>query len=169
MATTFEPLYGPDGVAIAITLTSLVNSTTLATGYRQSAFVDNSVNRYADVHIYGHVKSSGTPTLNNFYTVFGYFSNDAATPTYCNNASGLDAGYTQPDNDSNMIVLMTSVTIATASLVSYFRGISFCQAAGLQFLPKRWGIIFKNGSGQALTAVAADHVFTYQGVNMQGV
>lgn len=167
MATTFKPSYG-SGTAITITLASLVNSTTLATGYRQSAAVDNSTNLFADAYIYGHMKSNATPTVNNIYTMFLTWSNDGGT-TYTNNASGADAAYTQPDSDANMTVGSVSVCIATASIVSYFRGFSFCQAAGLLYLPQKWGIIVKNGSGQSLTATGGDHVIQYQGVNMQGI
>jgi hypothetical protein len=167
MATTFKPLYATNAT-ITITLTSLVNSTTLATGYRQSAAVDNSTNLYGDAMIYGHCKSGGTPTAGNVYTLFGVWSNDNGT-TYSNNASGSDAAYTQPDSDVNMMVLATSLCTATASLVSYFPPVSFCQAAGLLFLPRNWGVVFKNGSGATLSATGSDHVFSYMGVNMQGV
>src|SRR4029077_2415811 len=128
MPVNFDPLYGTN-TAITITLTSLANSTSLSTGYRQSAFVDNATNRFADVFIYGHVKNNATPTANNIYSMYFYFSNDGGA-TYCNNASGADAAYTQPDSDANMITPVTSVVTATLNLVSYFRGISFCQAAG---------------------------------------
>jgi hypothetical protein len=167
MATTFKPVYGSN-TAITITLTSLANSTSLSTGYRQSAAVDNSTNLFDDAFIYGHLKSNATPTANNAYLMFLFWSNDGGT-TYSNNASGSDAAYTQPDSDSNMGAYVSSICTATASLVSYFRGFSFCQVAGLLFLPQKWGIIIKNGSGAALTATAGDHVFSYMGVNMQGV
>lgn len=167
MATTFKPSYAANA-AITITLASLANSSSLSTGYRQSAAVDNTTNLYADAHIFGHVKSNATPTANNAYTLFLYWSYDNGT-TFNNNASGSDAAYTNPDADANEITAVTSVVTATASLVSYFRGFSFCQAAGLLYLPSKWGIILKNGSGAALTATGGDHVFAYQGVNMQGV
>lgn len=166
MSTTFKPAYGANA-AITITLTSLANSTSLSTGYRQSAAVDNTTNLYADAHIYGHVQSNVAPTAGNQFSVYLYWSNDAGT-TYTNNASGADAAYTQPDSDANMT--LGAVSICTAvNQPFYFRGFSFCQAAGLLFLPQKWGIIFKNGSGQALDATAGHHVFSYQGINMQGI
>lgn len=168
MTTTFKPAYAASNVPFTITLASLANSTSLSTGYQQSAAVDNSTNLYADAFIYGHVKSSGTPTANALYTLYLYWSNDNGI-TYTNNASGSNAAYTQPDSDSNMVVGSTSITTAIASLVSYFKGFSFCQAAGLLYLPRNWGIIVKNGSGQALSSTAGDHVISYQGVNMTGV
>jgi hypothetical protein len=167
MATTLKPTFGSN-TAITITLTSLANSTTLATGYRQAAAVDNSTNLFGDALIYGHVKSNATPTANAIYTLFLVWSNDGGT-TYSNNASGSDATYTQPDSDANMVVGAVSICTAVASLVSYFPPFSFCQRAGLLFLPQKWGIIIKNGSGQALTATSTDHVFSYQGVNWQNV
>lgn len=167
MATTFKPAYGSN-TAITVTLASLINSTSLSTGYRQSAAVDNSSNLFADALIYGHVTSNAAPTAGNLYTLFGVWSNDNGT-TYSNNASGSDAAYTQPDSDANMVVLATSVCTAVASLVSYFPPVSFCQAAGLLFLPQKWAVVFKNGSGQTLTATAGNHVLSYQGVNWQGI
>ncbi|HYM69029.1 MAG TPA: hypothetical protein VEZ44_05485 [bacterium] len=166
MATTFKPSYGTN-TAITITLTSLANSTSLSLGYRQSAAVDNSTNLFGDVHIYGHAQSNAAPTANNTYTIFLYWSNDGGT-TYTNGASGSDATYTQPDSDANMVARVDSVLTAVNQAFN-FPGISFCRAAGLLFLPQKWGIIFKNGSGQALDGTAGHHVFSYQGVNLQGV
>lgn len=160
MAFTLQPLYGSN-TAITITLASLATA-----ALRQSAAVDNTTNKFADALIYGHVQSNGTPLVTGSYTMFGYWSNDAGT-TYCNNASGSDAAFT-PDSQANLIVLATSVTTATASLVSYFKGVSFCQAAGLLFLPGKWGIIILNSSNVALTATAGNHVMSYMGVNWQG-
>lgn len=167
MSTTFKPTYASNA-AFTITLASLINSTSLSTGYRQSTAVDNTTNLYADAMIYGHVKSNATPTANAAYFLFLYWSNDGGT-TYSNNASGSDASYTSPDSDSNIIIGSTSITTAVASLVSYIRPFSFCQAAGLLYLPGKWGVIFKNGSGQTLTATGGDHVISFQGVNMQGI
>jgi hypothetical protein len=167
MSTTFKPSYSSNS-AITITLASLINSTSLSTGYRQSAAVDNTTNLYADAHIYGHVKSNATPTANAAYFLFLYWSNDGGT-TYSNNASGSDAAYTSPDADANIVQGATSITTAVASLVSYFKPFSFCQAAGLLFLPSKWGVILKNASGQTLTATGTDHVISYQGVNWQGI
>ncbi len=161
MSFTLQPLYSTGGTAITLTGTSLA-----ASAYRQSAAVDNTTNKYADAHIYGHVKSGGTPAATAFYTIYLYWSNDGGT-TYCNNASGSDTTYT-PDNAPNLIPAATAQTTATASLVSYFRGFSFCQAAGLLYLPSKWGIILFNGTAAALSATSTDHVFTYQGVNLQG-
>lgn len=167
MSTTFKPSYGSN-TALTITLASLANSTTLATGYRQSAAVDNTTNLFADAVIYGHVTSNATPTANAAYFLYLVWSNDNGS-TYSNNASGSDAAYTSPDSDANLVQGSVSITTAVASLVSYFKPFSFCQAAGLLFLPQKWGVILKNASGAALTATAGNHVLSYQGVNMQGI
>ena len=162
MATVFKPQYTTNA-AITMSVASLANGS-----YWQSAAVDNTTALFADAHIYGHVKSNGTPTANAVYTLFLYWSNDGGT-TYSNNASGLDQSFTQSDNDANMVVGATAVCVATASLTSNFRGFSFCQQAGLLYLPVKWGLILKNSSGQPLTGTGANHVFSYQGVNMTGV
>jgi hypothetical protein len=165
--STLKPSYGSN-TAITITLTSLANSTSLSTGYRQSAAVDNTSNLFCDFMIYGHVKSAGTPTANAIYSVFLVWSNDGGT-TYSNNASGSDAAYTQPDSDNNMIVGSTSVCTAVSGLVSYFPPFSFMRRADLTIPPSKWAIVFKDGSGQALTATSTDHVFSYMGVNWTNV
>lgn len=162
MATTFKPSYGSN-TAFTKAFASLANG-----AYWQTAFVDNSTNLFADATVYGHLKSGGTPTASNVYTLYFYWSNDGGT-TYSNNASGSSASYSQPDTDVNMVVLATSLCTAVASLVSYFDIPSVCVRAGLQMLPQRWGVILKNGSGQALTATEGDHVISYMGLNMQGV
>lgn len=166
MSTTFKPAYSSNA-AITITLASLANSTSLSSGYRQSAAVDNTTNLYADAHIYGHVQSNAAPTANLTYSIFLYWSNDGGT-TYTNNASGSDAAYTQPDSDANMTIGSVAV-LTNVNQAFYFKGFSFCQAAGLLYLPSKWGIIFKNASGQPLTATGANHVISYQGINMQGI
>jgi hypothetical protein len=164
MATTLKPTYAANAT-ITITLTSLASA-----AYRQSAAVDNTTNLYADAMIYGHVKSLASAGLNNIYSLFLVWSNDGGT-TYSNNASGSDASYAQPDNDANMQIGSVSlISPAPASpMTYYFPPFSFCQRAGLLFLPQKWAIIVKNGAAVALTATSTDHVFSYQGVNWQNV
>lgn len=160
MSTTLQPLYASN-VAITITLASLANA-----ALRQSAAVDNTTNKYGDAHVYGHVQSNGTPLATGSYSVYFMGSNDNGT-TYSNNASGSDAAFT-PDSVNNLIPIASSVTTATASLVSFFRIASLAQAAGLQMLPSKWAIAVINNSNVALTATGANHVFSYQGLNYQG-
>jgi hypothetical protein len=163
VATTFKPLYGS---STAITLG--LQTTPLASGnYWQSAFVDNSANLFADVLINAKTSLGSAATANNTMTVFGYWSLDGGT-TYSNNASGTDSAYTLPEAQANLRILATEITAATAGPY-YFAGFSFCQAAGLLFLPQRWGLIFFNGSGQTMSSTAGNHVFSYQGVNWQGI
>ena len=155
--STLQPLYAANA-AITITLTSLANA-----AYRQSLAVDNTTTKYADAFIYGHVKNNGTPLATGSYSLFVYGSNDNGT-TYSNNASGADAGFT-PDSVNNLLLLGSVITTATLNLISYWPGISVCQAARWTSLPSKWGIIVLNSSNVALTAVGADHVFSFQGVN----
>lgn len=155
--STIHPIYASNA-AITITLTSLANGS-----YRQSAAVDNTTNEYSDAFLYGHVKSNGTPLATGSYSLFVYGSNDNGT-TYSNNASGSDATFT-PDSVNNLLLLATVITTATASLVSYWPGISVCQAARWTSLPSKWGIILLNNSNVALDGTAGDHVFSFQGIN----
>lgn len=155
--STLQPLYAANA-AITITLTSLGNGS-----YQQSAAVDNTTNKYADAFVYGHVKNNGTPLVTGSYSLFVYGSNDNGT-TYSNNASGSDASFT-PDSVNNLLLLATVATTATAGLISYWPGISVCQAARWTVLPSKWGIIFLNNSNVALTGTGSDHVFSFQGVN----
>jgi hypothetical protein len=160
MATT-KPSYAANA-AITITPGALASGS-----YRQSAFVDNTTNLYADASIYAKVVTAASgQTVNSVLTIFLYWSNDNGS-TYNNNASGSDASYTQPDSDANMGTGATAVIPVATTTPIYFRGISFCQAAGLFFLPQKWGIIVKNNSGAAWQS--GTHVFTYQGMNWQSV
>jgi hypothetical protein len=161
MATTFKPTYA-SSAAITITPGALANA-----AYRQSAAVDNSTNLYADAMIYGKaITASSAMTVNSALFLFLVWSLDAGT-TYSNNASGTDAAYTQPDSDSNLVIGGSAIIPAATTTPVYFRPFSFCQAAGLLFLPQKWGVILKNASGVALQS--GTHVFVYQGVNMQGI
>ena len=161
MSTLFQPLYGSNA-ALTITLASLA-----ATSYRQSAFVNNSTN-YADAFVYGHLTSTAG-TANTVFQIFAYWSNDGGS-TYSSNASGSDASYTlSTSSDATSLWQLTSLTkTATTASTHYFQGFSFCQAAGLLFLPQRWGVIVYNGDSAALNATAGNHVLSYQGVNWQG-
>ena len=161
MATTFKTLYASNA-SITITLASLTTGS-----FRQSAAVDNTTNLYLDANIFGKITSGGTPTATGQYTVYLYWSNDNGT-TFTNNASGSDASYT-PDLQANLMSGDVSGTTATASLASFFHGFSFCRAAGLLYLPSKWGIIVWNNSGATISATGASSVFSYQGVNTQGV
>lgn len=163
MSTIFQPVYGT-GTAFTITIASLG-----ATSYQQSTAVDNTVGLFTDATIYGHLKSSAAGTVNTTFLLFGYWSNDNGS-TYSSHATGTNGSYTLNTGDSNInMTLLQTVTKTTAAADTFeIPAFSFCQKAGLLYLPQKWGVILFNGDSAALDATAGNHLLQYQGVNLQG-
>lgn len=135
---------------ITITLTSLAN----AAG-RQSAVVDNTSNLYLDARLRVQTKgqASGTLTLAVYaYTALG-------DTTYTDGATGSDAAFTAANRLNSRYVGSIQLNTTTAvqgelSIAQAFNGV----------MPDKWGLIFINNSGAALSATAGDHVIEYEGV-----
>ena len=137
--------------SFTITMASLASS--LADIGRQSDLIDNSNNRPAAM-VYIKLKSGAAPpTLGAIYRVH-LLRADTTTPNVTtDNAGPSDAAITI----ENSKLLGAIVVTATASK-------DFAAAfdtAPLGPLGPRWGIAIVNESGQALSAVEADHVLEY--------
>jgi hypothetical protein len=158
IAGRYVPQYGPSGVVLPITLSSLGSSAA-----RQSAAVDNTVSLYEDVLLFIKFTTATTAVSTTGYVnVYGYGTVDGVT--YPEGLSGVDGAATlsTPPN----LVLLAQLT-ANANLKTYTAGpISFCRNYGVDRLPAKWGIVIVNQSGAALNATGSYGV-TYQGVNGQ--
>jgi hypothetical protein len=160
MATTDKIAYGTS-TALTCTLASLASSLTVG---RSSLAVDNSTNLYVDAMLTVAVRTAAGALANDKACyVFLYGSEDGTTYSGSTaEAQGTDVAVTL-DNPTNMKGPYTISCIASSqtyrlvvpSVASAFGGI----------LPRKWGFVLFNFTGQALDATEANHQKTYSGVN----
>lgn len=137
---------------ITCTLTSLANTT----GGRESTVIDNTANLFLDALV--RILTKGQASGVNLLDVYVYFS--LADATYTDGATGADAAFTVANRLNVKYLGSVKMNAAVAVQAGPF---SIAQACG-GILPSKWGLIFVNNSGAALSAVAGDHVIEYQGV-----
>ncbi len=163
MASRVQPIYGPQGQSITITLASLASSQTAG---RQSTAVNNTLagTFYDDVDITIKLKTgSGAVSSTGFVAVYGYASVDGGT-TYPEGVTGTDGAATilAP---SNLPLLFQANVSSSSSTTFTFGAFSFCQAAQLTRLPAWWGIVVVNVTGTAFDTTGGNFAVTYQGIN----
>lgn len=158
--STIKPLYGTDGVAITITLTSLSSGNS-----REATAVDNSSNLYLDAFVMLKTKTSTGSIGNDPYAYLYAIGTDDSGTTWPDPATGSNAAITANNNTKahflgavNLAATSTAYIGGPWSLLSAFGGIA---------IPKKWSIIVFNNCGVALSGTGGDHVLTYQGVHTQ--
>lgn len=136
---------------ITCTLTSLANGSS-----RESDVVDNTTNKYKDALV--RIKSKGQASGTGVIRVFVYGA--LGDTDYTDLATGADAAFTAGLRNSaflgavQMNAATSAVTAGPYSVAAAFGGI----------LPSKWGLVFLNNSGAALSATGGDHVVEYEGV-----
>jgi hypothetical protein len=149
--------------AQTVTITLGDGSAGLANGaYRQSSVVDNTTNKFVDALLGGFIRTgSVAPTVNSTIDVFVYGTYDGTN--YTSGCSGSDAAYTA-DGEEDELRFLTAITVDTSTDTPYVFGpVSVAQAFG-GVLPSKWGVVVRNGTGQALDVTAADHEIKFIGV-----
>lgn len=143
---------------ITITLASLANNAA-----RQSAFVDNSSNRFLDAMVRLDLRLQiGTPSNDQLINVWFYGSEDGTN--YTDNATGSNAALTMrnPTNLRGPFIISTPnagglvYRAVIGSVASYFGGV----------LPRRWGIVVENRTGIAFDATEGNHAKSYTGITL---
>lgn len=135
---------------VTVTLASLANGSA-----RESTVIDNTSNLYSDyvLRIQTNGQSSGTAQLN----VYAYAA--LSDTTYTDGATGSDAAFTAANRLNSVLVVSVQMNQTTAvSSVATLR-----QAFG-GTVPSKFGFIFVNASGAALSATSGHHVVEVQGV-----
>ena len=159
MATTDKIAYATS-TAITCTLASLASS---ATAGRGSAAVDNTSNLYDDAMLTIAVKTSASALANDKACyVYLYGSEDGTVYTGSSaEAEGTDAAVTldAPTNLRGPYVL-----VCPASSVTYRLVIGSVAGAFGGVLPRKWGFVLQNYTGQALDSTEGNHQKTYSGV-----
>lgn len=144
---------------IDCTLAALANSSTLG---RSGVAVDNSGNLYDDALLYIAVKASGT-TLGGDKTVYVYLYGSEDGINFDGStleSPGTDVGVNipSPTNLKGPIPIAapgTSATYKTTIPVGQFFG---------GRLPRQWGFVIRNATGQALNPIESNHTKTYTGI-----
>lgn len=159
--TTLKPAYAASA-SLSITLASLGAS---ATAGRSSLAIDNTTNLYDDALVTVSITTSASalaaPKVVNVYL---YSSEDGTNFEQEESAApGTDAAYTI--NSPSVFRLAVAIPVATSSKV-YTRSFSVAKFFG-GVLPRKWGIIVVNNTGQSLAA--SGNSASYSGIQWQQV
>lgn len=159
MATTDNIQYATS-TAITCTLASLASSSTAGRG---CAAVDNTTNKYDDAMLTVAVKTSAS-ALANDKACYGYLYGSEDGTVYSGSsaeAQGTDAAMTldSPTNMKGPYVLACPASSTTYRLV-----IGSVAAAFGGVLPRKWGFMWQNYTGQALDSTEGNHQKTYTGI-----
>lgn len=136
---------------VTVTLTSLANGSA-----RESTVIDNTSNKYVDYFL--RVKTNGVASGTGQVNVYGYAG--LGDTTYTDGATGTDAAFTAANRLNGPLVVSVQANAATAVTA----GPISVRAAFGGTLPDKFGFIFVNNTGQALSATGGDHVVEVQGV-----
>lgn len=145
--------------AITCTLASLASSSSAGRG---SAAVDNSANKFDDALVTVAVKTSSSAMAND-KAVYAYVYGSEDGTVFDGSsaeAEGTDAAVTidSPTNLKGPVVIScpnSSVTYKkTFSIAQFFGGV----------MPKKWGLVIQNYTGQNLDASEGSHQKTYTGI-----
>ena len=156
-ALTTDNIKYANSAAITITLNSLASSSTVG---RSSTAIDNSANLYIDAYV-TVISSTSNSSLGNDKAVYIYvYGSEDGTNFEQEESSSpfTDGSYTinNPTIFRGPVVIPVATSgkqyIKTFSVNSFFGGI----------LPRKWGIIVINFTGQALAS--AGNSVTYSGV-----
>lgn len=167
MATTASPKYAA-AAAITVTLASLADG-----GYRESAGINNTVNKYMDALVGGSIQVA-TVVADGTISIFAYGSMDAGG-IYSGGLVGTDEAITwgtTPASSSvegyNQLKLLGVISVDTTDDDNdiEFAGFSVAAAFG-GVMPEKWGIVVLNESGVALHVTGTNNEIHYQGINYE--
>lgn len=158
MPTTDNIAYGTS-TAITCTLASLASS---ASAGRGSAVVDNSTTLFVDALLTLAVKTSASALANDKACYLYFYGSEDGTAYNGSSAEaeGTNAAVTldSPTNLKGPVVISCPASATTykwvGSVAQFFGGV----------LPKKWGFVLQNYTGQALDATEGNHQKTFTGV-----
>lgn len=162
MAGDIKIKYGDSNQDCQCTLTSLASAAA-----KSGAVQDNTANQFIDALVGGKITNSGsTPVAGAYANVYAYgtVNDSAAAPTYTEGATGSDTTITltSPTN----LRLIGVINMPTCAATYKFGPFSVAMAFG-GVLPRKWGVVVENKTGQGLSSSATDHDVRYQGVYAQ--
>jgi len=157
MAVTIT--YGTS-TAITCTLASLASS---ATAGRSCAAIDNTSDKFVDAMLYIAVKTSSSALANDKACyVYLYGSEDGTNVNGSSaEAEGTNAAVTF---DSPTNLKGPYIIACPASSVTYKLVIGSIAAAFGGVMPRKWGFVLQNYTGQNLDSTEGNHTKTYTGI-----
>jgi len=157
MAVTIT--YGTS-TAITCTLASLASS---ATAGRSCAAIDNTSDKFVDAMLYIAVKTSASALANDKACyVYLYGSEDGTNYNGSSaEAEGTNAAVTL---DSPTNLKGPYIIACPASSVTYKLVIGSVAAAFGGVMPRKWGFVLQNYTGQNLDSTEGNHTKTYTGI-----
>lgn len=145
--------YG-SSTGITCTMASLASGSA-----RQSTSVDNGTNKFVDALVNVSARTNGTtPSGEKAVYVYAYGSEDGTN--YSGEASGSDSAYTMA-SPTNLILLGR---IECPSASTTYKGVFSVASAFGGRLPRKWGLVIQNATGNALDSSEGNHQKTYSGV-----
>lgn len=145
--------------AITCTLASLASSATAARG---CTAVDNSSNLFDDVLLTIAVKTSASALANDKACYVYIFGSEDGTVYNASTAEGVGTdGAVTIDSPTNLrgpfVIACPAVSVTYRTVIS----IAACFGG---VMPREWGFVLNNYSGQALDATEGNHQKTYTGI-----
>ncbi len=160
---SLETEYDSDLNSITITLASLADG-----GYRQSAVVDNSSDKFIDAMVGGTIRTGTSPTAGDEIIVSAYAIAEGthASPVYTGGCSGSDDGYIA-GGEEGLLRRLVLIQVDGTTDQDYVFGPVSVAAAFSGVLPYKWGIMVQNESGAALDSTG--HTVKFEGVKFEDV
>jgi hypothetical protein len=162
MATT--TINYASAATVTITVTSLADG-----GYRASAAVDNSSNKYVDALVGGKIQI-GAPSADGTIAIYAYGSYDGTEYTAGLDGDdqtitwGSDPSTTGVDGYLNLPLLcVISVDATDDNDDARWGPCSVAQAFG-GILPTKWGVVVKNSTGASLHATGTNNECQFMGI-----
>lgn len=160
MATTTDKIAYATSTAITCTMASLAAS---ATAGRSCAAVDNTTNLYDDAMLTIGVKTSASTLGGNKVCNLYFFGSEDGTLFDGSSVEAVGTNiavtFDSPSNLKGPFVLNCTAVSTTykatiGSVAAFFGGI----------LPRKWGFVVQNDTGQALDATEGNHTKSYSGI-----
>lgn len=163
MALTTDNIKYASSTTMICTLGGLASSSTSA---RQSTAVDNTTNLYDDAMVFVAVKTTSSAVANDKACYVYFYGEENGTGGFSISSAesataGTDGALTldSPTNLRGPVILACPVSSGTyrtviGSVASLFGGI----------LPRRWGIVVNNFTGQVLDSTESAHTKSYTGI-----
>lgn len=158
--TTTDKIAYATSATITCTFASLASSATVG---RECTAVDNGTNLYDDAIVTIGVKTSASALANDKAVYIYLAGSEDATPHYDGDDTALaldDTGYTINTNTNlkGPVVINCPTTSTT-----YYKTFSVAQYFG-GVMPRKWGFVVINYTGQALDSTEGNHTKSYTGI-----
>ena len=150
--------------ALTLGVENLATSSTFVAG-RESTVVDNTSNKYVDVHLYGKIQVGTTPTANTQILVY-VFAAPGDSATYPDVMDGTDSAETITSAGVGRQFLKLAASLDVDTNTSDRDYPFFAELAGVfgGTMPQRWGVFVTHNTGVNTNTTAGNHFVKYVGI-----